>query len=205
MWTIASASSPSPAGQNGAESITLTMEHYVRIGGLEAALSRHADEAYNELDPTQHTIAEILFRSLSDRSSDRRDTRRPVTLAEVATLAQVPWPQVAAVVDVFRREGRSFLTPPVGRALESDSVLDISHESLIRQWQRLQDWTTQEADAAELYQRLEDSACHWETGHAALWRPPELDTMPWRGVQALNLQPLGRSAMGNTSTLPCAS
>jgi hypothetical protein len=50
------------------------------------------------------------------------------------------------------------LTPPAGKALEPDSVLDISHESLIRQWQRLQDWTTEEAEAVELYQRLEDSA-----------------------------------------------
>ena len=86
---------------------------------------------------------------LSERGSDRRDTRRPVALSEVATLAKVPWQQVAAVIEVFRQEGRSFLTPPVGKELEPESVVDISHESLIRQWQRLQDWTTQEAEAAE--------------------------------------------------------
>jgi hypothetical protein len=178
MWTIASASSGAADGEEG---ITLTMDHYAQIGGLDTALSQHADEAYNELDPAQQRIAEIMFCSLSERGSDRRDTRRPVALSEVATLAQVPWQQVATVVDVFRQEGRSFLTPPVGRDLEPDSVLDISHESLIRQWQRLQDWTTQEAEAAELYQRLEDSARRWEQGHAALWRTPELEAaLAWR-------------------------
>jgi tetratricopeptide (TPR) repeat protein len=181
MWTIASAPPASPGGGHGAGGITLTMDHYVRIGALDKALSQHADEAYNELDPAQQRIAEIMFRNLSERGSQRRDTRRPVALGEVAALAQVPWPQVAAVVEVFRQEGRSFLTPPVGRELAPDSVLDISHESLIRQWQRLQDWTTQEAEAAELYQRLESSACRWKMGQAALWRTPELESaLLWR-------------------------
>jgi tetratricopeptide (TPR) repeat protein len=181
MWTIASAPS-SPAGENGKdEGITLMMDHYVHIGGLDAALSQHADEAYSELDPSQHKIAEIMFRRLSERGSDRRDTRRPVPLSEVAAVAKVPWQEVAAVVEVFRQEGRSFLTPPVGRDLEPASVLDISHESLIRQWQRLQDWTIQEAEAAELYQRLEDSASRWEKGQVALWRTPELENaLAWR-------------------------
>jgi tetratricopeptide (TPR) repeat protein len=179
MWTIASAS-PS-GGADGGEGMTLTMDHYAQIGGLDAALSQHADEAYHELSPVQQSIAEIMFRSLSERGSERRDTRRPVALAEIATVAQVPWQQVATVVDVFRQEGRSFLTPPVGRALERNSIVDISHESLIRQWKRLQDWTTQETEAAELYQRLEDSACRWEQGHAALWRTPELEAaLAWR-------------------------
>src|SRR5262249_44818801 len=181
MWTMASAEHSAMAEGDGGQDVTLTMDHYDRIGGLDTALSQHADEAYNELDPAQQHIAALLFRSLSERGSDRRDTRRPVALSEVATLAQVPWPQVAAVVEVFRQEGRSFLTPPAGRALEPDSVLDISHESLIRQWQRLQNWTTEEAEAAELYQRLEDSARRREQGHAALWRTPELEAaLAWR-------------------------
>jgi tetratricopeptide (TPR) repeat protein len=181
MWTMASAEHSATGEVDGGQSVTLTMDHYDRIGGLDTALSQHADEAYNELDPAQQHIAAMLFRSLSERGSDRRDTRRPVALSEIATLAQAPWPQVAAVVEVFRQEGRSFLTPPVGKALEPDSVLDISHESLIRQWQRLQAWTTEEAEAAELYQRLEDSASRWEKGRAALLRTPELEyALQWR-------------------------
>ena len=181
MWTMASAEHSATGEVDGGQGVTLTMDHYDRIGGLDTALSQHADEAYNELDPAQQHIAAMLFRSLSERGSDRRDTRRPVALSEVATLAQVPWPQVAAVVEVFRQEGRSFLTPPAGKALEPDSVLDISHESLIRQWQRLQAWTTEEAEAAELYQRLEDSAGRWEKGYAALLRTLDLEeALAWR-------------------------
>jgi len=78
MWTMASAEHSATGEVDGG--VTLTMDHYDRIVGLETALSQHADEAYNELDPAQQRIAAMLFRSLSERDSDRRDTRRPVAL-----------------------------------------------------------------------------------------------------------------------------
>jgi len=171
----------------GKEGITLTLSHYKEIGGLENALSLHADKAYYELDSAQQKIAEILFRSLTDRGSEHRDTRRPVKLSEVAAVADVRWEQVATVVEVFRQSGRSFLTPPIGQALEPDTVLDVSHESLIRQWQRLRDWTEQEAESATLYRRLEDSACRWENGQAALWRSPDLENaLAWHNEEQPN-------------------
>ncbi|MCP4700785.1 MAG: hypothetical protein GY862_28615 [Gammaproteobacteria bacterium] len=154
----------------------LTLNHYEQIGGLHAALSYHADEAYAELNAGQQRIAEILFRSLSERSSTGQYTRRPVTFSEVAALAEVSGKQIAEVAEVFRRSGRSFLMPPPGYALQPETVLDISHESLIRGWERLKRWTEQEAKSAELYQRLEDSARRWEKGKSALWRPPELES-----------------------------
>ncbi len=161
-------------------SITLTLKDYEEIGGLKNALSIHADEALTELKPFQRKIAEILFRSLSGGDTRHSDTRRPVKLESVAEIAQEPWQYVAAVVEVFRKEGRSFLMPQ-GQALVADTVIDISHESLIRQWQQLKKWTQKEAEDAELYQRLESSACRWKKGQAALWRTPELElALAWR-------------------------
>jgi len=163
MWTLAHFENPNQ--------VTLTLEHYKKVGGLTEALSKHADEAYAELDSVQQqTIADILFRSLSEK-----DIRRPVKLEKVATLANVPWEQVATVVDIFRQVGRNFLMPPLDKALEPDSIIDISHESLIRQWQRLKNWAEEEAKFAESYQRLEDTAHRWENGKAALWHTPELE------------------------------
>ena len=39
---------------------------------------------------------------------------------------------------MFREPSRSFVMPPAGEALEADTVIDISHESLMRVWERLQ-------------------------------------------------------------------
>jgi len=168
MWTLACHENPNQ--------VTLTLEHYKKVGGLTEALSKHADEAYAELDSAQQTIAEILFRSISER-----DIRRPVKLEEVATLANVPWEQVAAVVEKFRQAGRNFLMPPLGKVLEPDSVIDISHESLIRQWQSLRNWAKEEAEIADMYRRLETTALLEQDKKAELWKGLDLaNALDWR-------------------------
>src|SRR5437762_13099162 len=97
-----------------------------------------------------------------------------------AAVAGVPPAQVTAVVEAFRRPDRSFITPSAGEPLRPDTVLDISHESLIRQWQRLTQWVEQEALSADTYRRLEQTAHLWHIGQAALWGTPDLET-PWSG------------------------
>ena len=164
-----------------AAGVTLTLDDYEQVGGLAQALSNHADEAYETLDAEQQRIAAVLFRCLSERSPTQRDTRRPVQLGAVAAVADVPPAQVAAVADVFRHPDRSFLTPSADVALHPDTVLDISHESLIRQWQRLNTWAEQEADAAETYRRLAQTARLWKRGQAALWSTPDLENaLAWK-------------------------
>jgi Novel STAND NTPase 1 len=167
MWTRTSeAAVEDPQGKS--PRITLTLADYNEVGGLARALSNHADEAFTQLPDEQQRIAEVLFRCLSERGLAQRDTRRPVRLDTVAAVAGVSPAQVTAVVEVFRRPDRSFITPSAEVPLRSDTVLDISHESLIRQWQRLNQWVEQEALSADNYRRLEQTARLWHTGQAAL-------------------------------------
>lgn len=159
----------------------LTQAGLDALGGLRQALEDHVEEALSGLEPDQLRITEVLFRSLTERGPEERDTRRPVTLGEVADLAWVESGEVAAVVEVFRRPGRSFLMPPAGTPLDRETVLDITHEALIRQWRRLHDWTLDEAERAELYQRLAAAAGRWEEGRGALWIDPDLEyALRWR-------------------------
>ena len=146
----------------------------VDLGGLSGCLDAHVEEAYVSLDAEQQRIAEVLFRGLTERGSGARDTRRPVRLGEIADLAGVGPERVGAVLEVFRQPGRSFVMPPAGTSLTADSVLDITHEALIRQWRRLQQWTADEAGQAELYQRLASSAQRYKQRAGALWIDPDL-------------------------------
>ncbi len=161
--------------------VCLALHGYEAVGGLENALSNHADEAFVELDDKRQHVAEIMFRCLSERGANQRDTRRPVRLREVASVAGVSASEVIEVVEVFRHPDLCFLTPAAGVPLEPDSVLDISHESLIRQWRRMNEWVGQEAESAEIYQRLEQTACLWKQGQAALWSTPDLENaLAWK-------------------------
>jgi WD40 repeat protein len=159
----------------------LTAADLDALGGLRVALEAHVEEAFAELSGEQQRIAEVLFRALAERGPEERDTRRPVPLHEVADLAAVEPTAVAAVVEVFRRAGRSFLMPPPGVALDQDRMLDITHEALIRQWSRLRDWTADEAERAEHYRRLVGAATRWRQGTGALWVDPDLELgLQWR-------------------------
>ncbi|MET0625245.1 MAG: tetratricopeptide repeat protein, partial [Pyrinomonadaceae bacterium] len=145
------------------------LEHYEAVGTMSDALSRHADEAWDELtDERSRQVAEALFKSLTERGTDNREIRRPTRLGEICEVAGATPEEVAAVVEVFRGEGRSFLMPPAGVALTPETVVDISHESLIRNWTRLQAWVRDEAEAARIYRRLAEAAVANRAGESGL-------------------------------------
>ncbi|HVF41937.1 MAG TPA: hypothetical protein VM936_02945 [Pyrinomonadaceae bacterium] len=158
------------------------LEHYEAIGTMAGALSEHADEAFDELpDGRSRHIAELLFKALTERGADNREIRRPTRLSEVCEIAGASVDEVAPVVEVFRREGRSFLMPPVGTALTPDTVLDISHESLIRNWERLKAWVSDEAQSARTYKRLAEAAALNRKGEEGLLQDPGLQlALDWR-------------------------
>jgi len=159
----------------------LDVEHYEAVGGMDTALSRHADEAFEELDSRQREITESLLKNLTERGADNREIRRPARLAELAAVTEATDAEVIAVVDVFRREGRSFLMPRADVPLAGDSIIDISHESLIRGWQRLRAWVEEEAQSAQMYRRVAENAALHAQGQAALWRDPNLThALQWR-------------------------
>jgi hypothetical protein len=158
----------------------LTVQDYEAIGGLAEALSKHGDEVLAELTPEQQRIAEIMFRRLSGSENGRRDVRAPARFEEVAKIAAVEVSEVTAVAEAFLRPDCRFLAAPEG-PLRADTLLDVSHESLIRQWQRLVGWVAAEAESIEMYRRLCDWARRWEQGNAELWRGPDLaSALAWR-------------------------
>ena len=114
----------------------IDIRHYDAVGNLKEALSRHAEEAYAEVGSGQK-VAERVFKALTDRVSDPRGIRRPCSVAALAAIGEVPEADVIRIVEVFRRPGRSFLMPPSDQPLDSHAIVDLSHESLMRCWTRL--------------------------------------------------------------------
>ena len=140
------------------------------------ALNKRLEDIYKDLDKNQQKITETLFRQLARPDADQRDVRRHVTVGEVAAVAQVSLAEVQAVVDAFRQPGRDFLSPPQSSkpTLATGDVLDVCHESLLRQWDRLSGWLKEEARSAALYARLRDAARRWQDGNGELWQGLEL-------------------------------
>ncbi len=153
----------------------LDLADYEAIGTLGEALSAHADETYDEAGPHDPPdVTERVFRALTDTYSDPRGIRRPTSVAELAAICGTSEDAVVRVVDVFRRPGRSFLTPPTPAPLDPATIIDLSHESLMRSWRRLVGWARDEREAADLYLRLANAAAYHARGEAGLWGDVEV-------------------------------
>jgi len=152
----------------------MDLKHYDAIGRMAEALSMHANEAYDELTDEQKEICEVMFKAITEKRGENFGIRRPTRASEIAAIADVSPEEVIAIVEKFRAPGRSLLTPPYPVPITERSVIDISHESLMRIWVRLKNWVDDEADAVQMYQRLAEAATMYQVGKAGLWRPPDL-------------------------------
>jgi WD40 repeat protein len=156
------------------EAEAVDLKHYEAIGTMAEALSMHANEAYDELTEEQKRICEVLFKAITEKRGENFGIRRPTRLNEIAAIADVSEEDVIAVVDKFREPGRSLVTPAFGSNIKSKSMIDLSHESLMRIWVRLKNWVDDEAEAVQMYTRLAEAAAMHQVGKAGLWRPPDL-------------------------------
>ncbi|MEX2235599.1 MAG: hypothetical protein WD824_25795, partial [Cyclobacteriaceae bacterium] len=170
------------ANREGSE--PLDMRHYQAVGRIYEALSLHANEAYDELTTREKEIAEILFKTITEKSHDNKGMRRPGRLGLVAQLAEAEEDDVIYVVDHFRKGGRSLLMPGANVPLNADSMIELSHESLMRIWKRLNTWVEEEFESALMYKRLSDAAAMYQIGKTGLWRPPDLQlALNWQKKQ----------------------
>jgi len=159
----------------------IDLRHYNSIGTLREALSQHANEAFDSLSKREKEICEVMFKALTERGSENQGIRRPTKLSTIAAIAGVNEDEVSRVVERFREPGRSLLMPPFGVRLESETVVDISHESLMRIWVRLKRWLDEESKAAEMYLKLSEAAERYQEGRAGLWQMPDLQlALNWR-------------------------
>ena len=157
-------------------------------GGLAAALSNHADEIFDSLPHDRHRSAcEKIFKTLTVKGDDNRGIRRPTRLVQLQGIADPDRDTVTTVLDAFRGSGVTFLMPGAEVRLDDRTVLDLSHESLMRGWQRLRMWVEDEAQSARIFRRLLDTARLWSDGKAGLFRDPDLQiALSWREQEAPN-------------------
>ncbi len=152
----------------------IDLKHYEAIGRMDEALSQHANEAFEELLTSQKRVCESIFKALTDKGGDQSGIRKPTKLAQLAAIAGTTQEEVILITDKFRQPGRALLTPLAFVPLKSDTIIDISHESLMRIWVRLKKWVEEEEEAVQMYLRLAEASAKYQIGQAALWRLPDL-------------------------------
>jgi len=180
-----------------------TIAHYESIGTLSKALSMHANSIYENL--VHKDLAMRVFKALTDQGTDGRGIRRATQMADIYAITGVindDTPEITGIplknnpyhlsdvnqiIDTFRQPGCSFLMPSIYVPLHSEVVIDISHESLMRVWDRMEQWVSDENQSVRDYRRLSETALRYQKGSANYLRDPELQLyQKWYETQQPN-------------------
>jgi WD40 repeat protein len=163
----------------------IDLEDYEAIGTTKEALSRHADETFTSI-PELAPVVGKMFRALTERLSDGTEVRRPLSLQLLCQAIGGDPQLVCQAVERFRRPDTAFLMPgPEVPLADQGIVVDISHESLIRLWQRLHGWVQEEAGSRAMLERVVDAARRYETNQGDLWGGRDLRrALDWRQCTA---------------------
>jgi basic membrane lipoprotein Med (substrate-binding protein (PBP1-ABC) superfamily)/DNA-binding SARP family transcriptional activator/class 3 adenylate cyclase len=114
----------------------LTLGDYRAVGGLPGALSRRAEELYGGLDEDERqTTRQVLLR-LVNLGQGARDSRRRAPLPELTALGVDP----VALSDVLEKFGRHRLVSFDRDPLTGDATVEVAHEALLWEWERLAAW-----------------------------------------------------------------
>ena len=160
----------------------MDIRHYEMIGSMSHSLSNHADEAFNELQSEdQKSLIEQVFKCLTVKTGDNRGVRRPTSIQNILNITGASFEELKSTLHPFRKAGRTFILPDEHAEINASTILDISHESLMRGWDRLRAWVDEEMESADIYERLCTGATLYREGRAGLWRDPELQlAIDWK-------------------------
>ena len=137
---------------------TLSLADYRALGGLHGILTRGAEGLYLDLDEPSRDVAMQVFLRLVRPGPNGLDVRRPAALSELADLDVDPV-ELSQVLDRFGR--RRFLTFDRD-AVTGRAVVEVAHESLLREWERLADWLQRHREALRRHAALSAAAEEWE-------------------------------------------
>ncbi|MBU0765201.1 MAG: hypothetical protein KJ607_10245 [Bacteroidetes bacterium] len=103
------------------------------------------------------------------RFDENRAVRNRMTLQELTDIVSMDGAtceKMNGILSIFREQGNTFLSPFIeegqeNKTLSPATVLDITHESLIRNWALLESWAKEEYDNRQVYLDLEKQLQRW--------------------------------------------
>jgi WD40 repeat protein len=136
----------------------IDFRHYEMSGRLDQAISKHAQKVGGEKELAT-TVR--VFKALTDTDLGHRRVRRSASFSELVALSGDTEEAVEAVVGRFATEGCNFLLRSHDAGTEQR--VEISHESLIRQWDQLRNWVDEEREDRDRFLDLLSRAHTWSS------------------------------------------
>ncbi len=138
-------------------SCLLTFDAYGALGGVDGALGRRAEAVFSALPDEARAAFGDVFHALVtvNASGEGSGLRRRAPLASIAAT-----PDQRTLVDALI--AHRFLTADRAGDLP---IVSLTHEALIRRWERLANWLAANREYLRLRARIEQAQGHWEQEH----------------------------------------
>ena len=139
----------------------LTISDYTSLGGVQKALGNHADTVYDSLSSEEQKVARRIFLELTRLSEDENtpNTRQQVWLKDLVN-SQQSEELVNKVVQCLA-DAKLVVTSEQELDRKRVAVVNIVHETLIRNWGLLDGWLKENREALIIKQPIEDAAKEW--------------------------------------------
>jgi WD40 repeat protein/energy-coupling factor transporter ATP-binding protein EcfA2 len=154
---------------------------YELAGTIINAISFHLEEVYEKLSLRGREICSSLFKTITRKSSDNNGLRQPSQIETIKSIAGCSQDELFEVIEKFRSQPQSFITPSENVILNGSSVIDIQNDCIIGLWDRLKGWIDEEDNSRSMYLRLSEAAALYQQGKSGLYKPPDLQAaIAWR-------------------------
>jgi hypothetical protein len=136
----------------------LTLKSYTTIGGITAALARRAEEVYDALPADRQDLARQLFLRLVSLDDESEATRRRLNWSALNTLSDD-----SRVIEDIRDAFVKYRLLTMDRDPKTrESTVEIAHEALLREWDRLVEWLDANREDVQMQRRLQAVAGEWQ-------------------------------------------
>src|SRR5829696_5325162 len=135
--------------------IALTLEDYLRHGGIHKSLERHADKSFAQLNAKEQDLARSIFSGLIEIGRGTSDTRRTALFDELIP-ADAKTQDVLAIVQKLA-DARLIITDEQA----GKDTVTISHEKLIDAWPWLKKLVNENRDVIALQNEIASDAKEW--------------------------------------------
>jgi WD40 repeat protein/energy-coupling factor transporter ATP-binding protein EcfA2 len=136
--------------------IALTLEDYLRHGGIQKSLEHHADDSFARLSENEQQLARSIFSGLIEIGRGTQDTRRTALFDELIP-ANAKATEVESVVQKLA-DARLIITDEQA----GKDTVTISHEKLIEAWPWLKKLVNENRDVIALQNEIASDAKEWE-------------------------------------------
>lgn len=148
------------------EGQTLTRNAYEELGGIQGALAKHAEASYQNLPSEEHqSLARALFLRLIEAGQTEQDTTRRRASYSELTLPDAHQTKILQEVVQKFVSARLLVSDVGGRYSEPDGetrTIEVSHEALIREWDRLGEWLRDAREDLRLQKSLAADVAEWK-------------------------------------------